>query len=65
MSASFDDHLASTQLLDCQGQVTHTFTLLPDGTVRVRTAGRDLIIDPGTRSLRGPGGELSHEVGCW
>lgn len=62
MSIPFDDYLASTQLLDCQGRVTHTFTLLADGTVRVRIGGRELIVDPATRRLRGPGGGLPPAV---
>ncbi|MGY6501934.1 MAG: hypothetical protein ACXIVQ_13715 [Acidimicrobiales bacterium] len=44
-----DAHLDSVQLLDCSGQVSHTLTLLVDGRVRIRFAGREAIVDPRSR----------------
>jgi len=45
-----DHYLTSTQLHDCNGQVSHTLTLLADGTVRIDFAhGRSATVDPVTR----------------
>ncbi len=46
---NLDTYLDSAQLLDCNGQVSHTLTLLLDGTVRIQFSGREAIVDPRTR----------------
>ncbi len=44
-----DAYLATTQLLDCQGRVSHTLVVLPDGSVRISFAnGRVARVDPRT-----------------
>ncbi len=56
-------HLASTQMLDCTGQVTHTLTLLPDGMVEVETASVTAIVDPTSKIImRPPGVVLPEQV---
>ena len=57
-----DDHLTVARLLDCHGHVTHTFTVLLDGTVRVAGHGRDVVVDPCTRRLLTPGAHLPPEL---
>ena len=49
-------YLASTQLMDCTGQVTHTLTLLPDGMVKVVKGSVTVIVDPQSRSVVRPVG---------
>ena len=45
-----DAHLHQTVLHDCHGHVTHTFTLLLDGTVRIDLpGGRHAVVDPTSR----------------
>jgi len=45
-----DDYLHQTVLHDCQGRISHTLTLLLDGTIRIDFAnGRRAVIDPNTR----------------
>ena len=66
VSVNLDDHLTTTQLMDCQGRATHTLTLLLDGRVRVRTSAREVVIDPRDRSIQPPSatlgvGEYGHE----
>lgn len=51
---NFAGHLASTQLLDCTGQVTHTLTLLPNGTVEVVTPSVTATVDPTSKSILHP-----------
>jgi hypothetical protein len=46
--------LASSQLVDCTGQVTHTLTLLPDGMVEVAMGSVTAIVNPTTRSVVRP-----------
>lgn len=63
---NLDDLLHSVSLLDCTGRVSHTLTLLIDGSVRVRVGGLEAIVDPVSRSTRPPmvrlgRGEHSHE----
>lgn len=61
--SSFDLHLARSQLLDCQGRVTHTFVLLPDGRVRVRThAGLEAVVDPVHRIVSPPSVHFHDDV---
>jgi hypothetical protein len=44
------DYLHQIVLHDCQGRVSHTLTLLLEGTVRIDFAnGRSAVIDPHTR----------------
>ncbi len=54
-------HLASTQMLDCTGQVTHTLTLLPDGMVEVETASVTAIVDPTSKIIMQPPGVVLPE----
>ena len=49
-----DSHLSSTQLLDCEGRVTHTLTLLIDGRVRVDTQSWSAVVDTGRRIVDPP-----------
>lgn len=49
-------YLASTQLMDCNGQVTHTFTLLANGHVEVVTASATVVVDPVARLVVRPHG---------
>ena len=61
-----DRHLQTTDLLDCQGRVTHSLTVEPDGTVTVRVHGIAARVQPATRVVHPPGfrlgaGEYSHE----
>jgi len=50
----FADCLASTQMLDCTGQVTHTLTLLPDGMVEIVTPSITAVVDPETKMVLRP-----------
>ncbi len=52
----FSRHLVSTQLLDCQGRVTHTLTLRPDGMVDVAMASVTAVVDPTRRVVLRPHG---------
>jgi len=54
-------YLASTQLMDCTGQVTHTLTLLPDGMVKVATGSVTVIVDPRSKSVVRPAGARVHD----
>lgn len=46
-----DAYLHQTVLHDCSGKVSHTLTMLADGTVRIELAnGRVARIDPRTRT---------------
>ena len=49
-------YLASTELLDCSGRVTHTLTLLPAGMVQVVIGSVTAVVDPGARSVVKPPG---------
>lgn len=57
-----DRVLASSQLLDCHGRTTHTFTLLPDGHVRLQTEHLTALIDPNTRVVSPRGVHLAADV---
>jgi hypothetical protein len=47
-----DADLFSTELLACDGKVSHTLTLLIDGTVRIRfSSGAVGLVDPTTRTV--------------
>jgi hypothetical protein len=59
---NLDRYLASTQYLDCQGQVTHTLTLLPDGRVRVDGTGFTAHVDPRTRVVHPRGLRLPDQL---
>lgn len=65
-AVSIEDYLQSVSLVDCTGSVTHTLTLLIDGTVRVRIGRVDAVVDLSTRTSR-PGtvrlgcGEYTHD----
>jgi len=55
--------LASTSLIDCTGAVTHTLTLMYDGTVRVRFAsGVEAAVDPSTGTILTPGRTVPPQV---
>lgn len=48
--------LARAQLLGCDGRITHTLTLLVDGTVEIRFAeGHRAVVDPRARRVITPG----------
>lgn len=49
-------YLATTQLMDCNGRVTHTFTLLANGDVEVVTPSATVVVDPVSRSVLRPSG---------
>ncbi|MDE0178259.1 MAG: hypothetical protein OXI18_07165 [bacterium] len=55
------EYLASTQLIDCTGKVTHTLTLLPDGMVEVVTGAVTAIVDPHAKSVVRPAGVRIHD----
>lgn len=55
------EYLASTQLMDCTGQVTHTLTLLPDGMVEVVMGSVTVIVDPLSKSVVRPVGVRVHD----
>ena len=55
-SSPFADSLARSQLIDCNGRVTHTLTLLPDGTVEVVAGAVRAIIDPSRKVVLRPAG---------
>ena len=49
-AVDIDRYLHQVELLDCSGRVSHTFTLLIDGLVRLDFAdGRTATIDPRAR----------------
>lgn len=57
------EYLASTQLIDCTGRVTHTLTLLPDGMVEVVTGSVTAIVDPHSKSVVRPiGVRVPHQI---
>ena len=49
--------MEQVQLLDCNGRVTHTLTLLLDGAVEIRFAagGHRAVVDPVRRTCLTPG----------
>ncbi|MFV0260036.1 MAG: hypothetical protein ACK5PP_16485 [Acidimicrobiales bacterium] len=49
---NLDEYLETVTLVNCTGQVTHTLTLLIDGTVRVRTGHAEAVVDPSSRTSR-------------
>lgn len=50
------DFLATTSLIDCTGQVTHTLVLQIDGTVLVRFRnGGSAVVDPQSSTVLTPG----------
>ena len=55
------EYLASTQLMDCTGQVTHTLTLLPDGMVKVVTGSVTVIVDPHSKTVVRPARARVHD----
>jgi hypothetical protein len=63
---NLDDALTTTRLIDCQGRVTHTLTLLLDGQVRVVVGPNEALVEPRRRTVPPPqfrlgAGEYSHE----
>lgn len=55
--------LAQTSLIDCAGSITHTLTLLVDGTVRVRfSSGVEADVDPRTGVVLTPGRVVPEQV---
>lgn len=55
--------LFRSALLDCHGRTTHELTLLPDGTVSVRTGSLVVVVDPARRVvLRPRGAHLPDQV---
>lgn len=63
-ATDLDSLLASHHVVDCTGKVTHTLTLLIDGTVRVAfTGGRELVANPRDRTCLTPGATIPE--GLW
>lgn len=57
--ADLEALLTSHHVVDCTGQVTHTLTLLVDGTVRIAFAGgRKIVAHPDTHSCLTPGASV-------
>jgi len=57
------DDLLYTKLIDCNGTVTHTLTLLIDGTVRIAfTGGAQAIVEPRTGAVLTPGRTVPAEL---
>lgn len=56
--------LTATELLDCQGRVTHRLVLEIDGTVTVvfAASGVQARVDPATATVMTPGVRVPHEV---
>jgi hypothetical protein len=53
----------TSSLIDCSGRVTHSFTLMPDGFVRVDfTGGASADIDPATGTVLTPGRVVPEQV---
>jgi|GEM_PF-2074208 len=52
--SDLDRYLAGAELLDCQGRVEHTLTLLVDGRVRIRRGAVTIVIDPATGHVDPP-----------
>ena len=56
-------YLASTQLMDCTGHVTHTLTLMPDGMVEVAMGSVTVVVDPVRKLVvRPPGARVPDQV---
>jgi len=51
-----ESDLLSSALLDCHGAITHRFTLLADGRVRLRSGTVEILIDPTNRVVLAPRG---------
>ena len=55
--------LRTTSLLNCQGTITHTLTLLISGTVRIRySTGVEVDVEPATGRVLVPGFTVSDTV---
>ena len=56
--------MEQARLLDCTGQVTHTLTLLVDGTVEVHisASGVRAVVDPASRTCLTPGVHLHRDL---
>lgn len=56
--------MEQAKLLDCNGRVTHTLTLLLDGRVEVHIAssGVRALVDPASRTCLTPGVHLHHDL---
>lgn len=57
-----DRYLTTTDLLDCQGRVEHSLTLLIDGRVRIRRGASTIVIDPSTGLVDPPGAIVPDHV---
>ena len=62
---NLDAYLHSTQLMDCQGRVSHTLTVMPDGNVRIRVGARGASADPRHRPVPPPGVHRVATAGPW
>jgi hypothetical protein len=52
---NIDQLLETVDLIDCSGNVSHTLTLLIDGTVRIDYhRGASAVVDPRTRTVLTP-----------
>ena len=51
---NLEDHLHSTDLIDCSGRISHRLTVLVDGRVRVRSGEVEAIVDPATGDVSPP-----------
>lgn len=60
--SDLDRYLSGTELLDCQGRVEHSLTLLIDGRVRIRRGAATIVIDPSSGRLDPPGAVVPDHV---
>ncbi|CAE7836277.1 cobW, partial [Symbiodinium sp. KB8] len=55
--SDIEKYLTTTELLDCQGRVQHTLTLMIDGRVKIRRASSTIIVEPSTGHIE-PAGSI-------
>ena len=59
---NIDRYLTTTELLDCQGRVQYTLTLLLEGGIRVQGGARTFVIDPIDGGVEPPGTPVPDQV---
>lgn len=61
---NIDPMLETIDVVDCTGHVTHSLTLLIDGTVRITyNGGATAVVDPHTRTVLTPGRVVPTKIG--
>ncbi len=60
--SDFDRYLTTTELLDCQGRVEHSLTLMIDGRVKIRRSSSTIIVEPSTGHVEPPGAIVPDHV---